>query len=332
MVQTSVAQAGGNVAASCAAVPAGGAVQRPGAGQRRRRRRFSAASIVVEPVNRESQRGRAQQQRSGGAACRRRRSAWRRWRRDVLAAAGADNVAAAVVAVARGAVAVEVGDDRDWFPRSLAGARPVHRACSARPLHRHRRRCPQAHAPKQAPQLKGFPTPEAAADALTEAIRKQDDKAITAILGVDWHTLDTRQRLARTTNLRDQFLKAWDESHTIIQETPDKALVGAGKTGWVSPIPIVRQANEWRYDVEAGRVELEARLIGRDEFAVIQTLLAIVDAQRDYASLDPMKLGVPVYARRLVSSPGLKNGTLLGDQAGRAAQPAGSLARQGAVR
>ena len=38
---------------------------------------------------------------------------------------------------------------------------------------------------QQAPQLKGFPTPEAAADALTDAIRKQDDKAITAILGID---------------------------------------------------------------------------------------------------------------------------------------------------
>ena len=35
----------------------------------------------------------------------------------------------------------------------------------------------------QAPQLRGFPTPEAAADAVTEAIRKNDDKALTAIVG-----------------------------------------------------------------------------------------------------------------------------------------------------
>ncbi|WP_296341954.1 DUF2950 domain-containing protein [Reyranella sp.] len=182
----------------------------------------------------------------------------------------------------------------------------------------------QAQTQKQAPQLKGFPTPEAAADALTEAIRKQDDKAITAILGVDWHTLIPGSDW-QDDELRDQFLKAWDEKHTIIQETPDKALVGAGKTGWVSPIPIVRQANEWRYDVEAGRVELEARLIGRDEFAVIQTLLAIVDAQRDYASLDPMKLGVPVYARRLVSSPGLKNGLYWETKPGEPPSPLGPL-------
>lgn len=180
----------------------------------------------------------------------------------------------------------------------------------------------QAQTQKQMPQLKAFPTPEAAADALTEAIRKQDDKAITAILGVDWHTLIPGSDW-QDDEVREQFLKAWDESHKIIQESQDKAVVSAGTTGWVSPIPIVRQGNEWRYDVEAGRVELEARVIGRDEFAVIQTLLAIVDAQRDYASLDPMKLGVSVYARRLVSSPGQKNGLYWETKPGEPTSPLG---------
>ena len=54
--------------------------------------------------------------------------------------------------------------------------------------------------------------------------------------------------------------------------------------------------------------EITAREIGRDEYTVIQTLLAVVDAQRDYVSLDPMKFGVPTYARRLLSSPGKKDG------------------------
>lgn len=176
----------------------------------------------------------------------------------------------------------------------------------------------------QAPQLKGFPTPEAAADALTDAIRKNDDKAIAAILGVGWHDFIPGSDW-QDEEIRERFLKAWDESHKIIQETPDKALVGAGTTGWVSPLPIVKQGEVWRYDVEAGRVEMEARLIGRNEFSVIQTLLAIVDAQRDYAALDPMKLGVPVYARRLVSSPGLKNGLYWESKPGEPASPLGPL-------
>ena len=32
---------------------------------------------------------------------------------------------------------------------------------------------------------------------------------------------------------------------------------------------------------------MQARLIGRNELAVVQTMLAIVDAQRDYAALIP---------------------------------------------
>ena len=182
----------------------------------------------------------------------------------------------------------------------------------------------RTQAQSQAPELKGFPTPDAAAEALTEAIRKQDDKAITAILGVDWHTLIPGSDW-QDDELRDNFLKAWDQSHKIIQETPDRALVGAGTTGWISPLPIVKQGDVWRYDVDAGRVELEARLIGRNELSVIQTLLAIVDAQRDYASLDPMKLGVPVYARRLVSSPGLRNGLYWETKPGEPTSPLGPI-------
>ena len=184
----------------------------------------------------------------------------------------------------------------------------------------------QTPAPATAPgpTLKGFPTPEAAADALTEAIRKHDDKAITALLGVDWNTLIPGSAW-QDEELRERFLKAWDEGHKIIQEGPDKALMGAGTTGWTSPIPLVRQGNEWRYDVAAGRIELEARLIGRNEYAVIQTMLAIVDAQHDYAALDPTTQGLPVYARRLVSSPGLKNGLYWETKPGEPTSPLGPL-------
>ncbi len=66
-----------------------------------------------------------------------------------------------------------------------------------------------------------------------------------------------------------------------------------------------------------------ARLIGRDELAVIQTMLAIVDAQRDYAALDPMKTGAAAYARRLLSSPGEKDGLYWETPAGQPQSPLG---------
>ena len=68
---------------------------------------------------------------------------------------------------------------------------------------------------------------------------------------------------------------------------------------------------------------MRLRQIGHDESAVVQTLLAIVDAQRDYASLDPMKTGSPVYARRLLSLPGRKDGLFWETKPGEPPSPLG---------
>lgn len=152
-----------------------------------------------------------------------------------------------------------------------------------------------------------FPTAEAAADTLTEAIRKNDDRTVEAILGAGW-----RDFVPGTAEDEDKqratFLTAWDEAHKIAPSDDSHALVEVGKTGFSMPIPLIKEANGWRFDVDAGRKEITARQIGRNELTVVQTLLAIVDAERDYAALDPMKTGAETYARRLLSTPGKKDG------------------------
>ena len=55
----------------------------------------------------------------------------------------------------------------------------------------------------------------------------------------------------------------------------------------------------------------------------MQTLLAIVDAQREYSQMEPIKIGSPVYARRLKSLPGKKDGLYW--PARRAREPLGEL-------
>ena len=167
----------------------------------------------------------------------------------------------------------------------------------------------QADKPSQAQvvKLKHFPSADEAAEALTAAIRKDDDAAVQAILGTSWRDLIPGNP-THEDDVRQRFLEAWDHGHKLVPQGDDKMLIEAGTTGWQGPIPIVKDKAGWYYDVEAGRKEIIAREIGRDEYTVIQTLLAIVDAQRDYVSMDPMKTGVPTYARRLLSSPGQKNG------------------------
>jgi hypothetical protein len=178
-------------------------------------------------------------------------------------------------------------------------------------------------AAQQAGKTQGFATPDAAATALTDAVRKDDDKAVAAMLGEWWRVfVPTRERdFGRE---RALYLAAWDDNHKVTIDG-DKAIVEVGKTGWTLPIPIVKDGAEWRFDAEAGIGELGAREIGRDELGAIQTLLAIVDAQREYAVMDPMKTGSPVYARRLKSLPGRKDGLYWPAVPGEPESPLGEL-------
>ncbi len=186
----------------------------------------------------------------------------------------------------------------------------------------------------QAPaKLRTFLSADAAIEALVAAIRKDDDKAVAAILGTGWQEFVPGQ-VEDEDEVRAKFLKAWDEAHKLIPENDDRVLVGVGTTGWTLPIPIMRKDGAWLFDVEAGHKEVQARTIGHNELAVVQTLLAIVDAQREFAALDPMKTGSPVYARRLLSSPGHHDGLYWETKPGEPPSPIGpdlALAQLGQV-
>ncbi|TMJ21691.1 MAG: DUF2950 domain-containing protein [Alphaproteobacteria bacterium] len=176
----------------------------------------------------------------------------------------------------------------------------------------------------QAPTQRLFPSAEAAADTLTEALRKDDDKTIADILGSSWRdfvpgTLEDENRA------RAAYLEAWDANHKLVPSGDDKVTVEVGRTGFVMPIPIVKEAAGWRFDIDAGRTEMIARQIGNNELAVVQSMLAIVDAQQEYAALDPMKTGGSAYARRLLSSPGQKNGLYWEAKPGEPESPLGPL-------
>ena len=175
---------------------------------------------------------------------------------------------------------------------------------------------------QQPAKLKGFATPDAAAAALAEAVRATDLKAIAALWGPDWREFvparddDVRRR-------RLAFLQAWDESHKTVMSGDSKAMIEVGKSGWTLPIPLVKDGSEWRFDIAAGLKEMVLRRIGHDEAAVVQTMLAIVDAQSDYAALDPMSTGAAAYARRLLSSPGRKDGLYWETKPGEKESPLG---------
>ena len=84
----------------------------------------------------------------------------------------------------------------------------------------------------------------------------------------------------------------------------------------------------WQFDTKAGLEEILRRRIGRNELAAIQVSLAYVQAQNEYASLDPGGLGPHTYAQRIVSSPGKKDGLYWPTAEGEEPSPFGDLVAQ----
>jgi hypothetical protein len=161
---------------------------------------------------------------------------------------------------------------------------------------------PLAHAQKS------FMTPESAAEALVKAMRANDTKALQTVLGQDWKRFIPTDDLSRDDV--NAFLAAWDQSHKIDNEGDDTALISVGaEPSFTLPIPIVKnKAALWKFDVVSGTDRLRTARIGRNELAAMQAVLAYYDAQREYATEDRSGKGVREYARKLVSSPGKKDG------------------------
>jgi hypothetical protein len=176
---------------------------------------------------------------------------------------------------------------------------------------------PGAHAQQ------GFKTAEQAADALVAAARAGDRKAVTDVLGPDSAQIVSSGDPVADANARQEFLAAYDASHRVVTESGKPATLVVGQSDWPFPIPIVEKNGEWQFDTAAGREELLARRIGRNELATIQASLAYYDAQNEYAEQTKDKNGMPVYAQRIISSPGKKDGLYWPAAAGQPDSPLG---------
>jgi hypothetical protein len=150
-----------------------------------------------------------------------------------------------------------------------------------------------------------FPTPEAAANALVDALKGPDQAALARILGDDW-----RQYIPTTGLQREDveaFVDDYAAAHRIVG-TGNSRHVGVGQEGWTLPIPIVQKGSSWSFDTRVGHNEIIARQVGYNEISVVQALLAYCDAQHEYATSLHDKDTVPHYAGKLISTPGKHDG------------------------
>jgi hypothetical protein len=102
-----------------------------------------------------------------------------------------------------------------------------------------------------------------------------------------------------------------------------------GDDAWELPIPLASDEHGWHFDVEAGREEILNRRVGRNELSTIETLRAVVEAQREYAAA-PRDGIPPAFAQRLLSSPGRHDGLYWPATEGQEESPLGPFVAEAA--
>jgi len=165
-----------------------------------------------------------------------------------------------------------------------------------------------------------FSTPEAAGDALAKALKGPDQAELRRVLGDDWRTYIPTDGVERSDV--EAFIEDYEASHQIVA-SGSRSHIGVGHSGWLLPIPLVRDAEGWYFDTKAAREEILMRRIGGNEMSVVEALLAYYDAQREYAMQSDDGGEPPHYASKLVSSPGKHDGLYWPSEKGEAKSPLG---------
>jgi DUF2950 family protein len=174
-----------------------------------------------------------------------------------------------------------------------------------------------------------YGSPEEAAQALIDYAKADDLWRLTRVLGPGGADIVSSGDPVADAKTRKQVVDAYEAKHQLVMEGADKAILVIGNDDWPFPIPLVRKKGEWEFDTAAGRNEILYRRIGRNELSAIKTCLAYVDAQEEYA--EKAIAGRGVYARRIVSRPGKKDGLYWPAQPGEDQSPLGELAAAASV-
>jgi len=178
------------------------------------------------------------------------------------------------------------------------------------------------------PAQRTFATPDEAVRALTEAAKSNSLDDLRAIFGPEGNELIASSDAATARRNREVFTVAAAEGSRWLNQGTNRKTLIVGNEGWPFPVPLVKSANRWRFDVAAGKEEVLARRIGRNELAVIGICRTFVAAQQRYAREGHDGKPGGLFATTFRSDPGKHNGLYWPSAHGQPRSPLGDLVAQ----
>lgn len=155
-----------------------------------------------------------------------------------------------------------------------------------------------------------FPTPGDAAQQMLKAVESGDEARLVAIFGPEGRQLVDTGDAVRNKQERERVTAAAREHWALepVDKSRTRMTLIMGHSRWPFPVPLVKRSGGWQFDTEAGKREVIARRIGRNELDTVKTLHDVVEAQYEYVMEDRDDDGLYEYASRLFSSPGHRDG------------------------
>jgi Protein of unknown function (DUF2950) len=183
----------------------------------------------------------------------------------------------------------------------------------------------------KAPAHRTFATPEDAVRALIDASKDRNLDDVAAIFGPEGRKLVDSSDVATARLNREIFLAAIAERWRLDEQGANGRVLVIGNEDWPFPVPLVKDADGWRFDTEAGTEEILDRRIGRNELAAIKACLTYVAAQRLYAARGHDGAPAGVFATSFRSASGRENGLYWPAKHGQHRSPLGDLVAQASI-
>jgi len=175
-----------------------------------------------------------------------------------------------------------------------------------------------------------FASAEDAVRALAAAVKSGQLEEVIAIFAPDGQDLAASSDPATGRRNREVFLVAFAEGWRLVNQTANRKTLVIGNEAWPFPVPLVKQGGRWRFDTAAGKEEVLARRIGRNELAVIAICRTYVSAQVQYAKDGHDGKRAGLNAKAFNSDPGKQNGLYWPPVHGKPRSPLGDLVAQAA--
>jgi len=180
------------------------------------------------------------------------------------------------------------------------------------------------------PTQSKFATPDDAAKTLLQALKAENMEQIAAIFGRK--TVEAVASGDTVSDKRDREVVrlAMEQSWRWAPLGPDRQELIIGDEQWPFPFPLAKSGDRWVFDADAGKEEVIARRIGRNELGVIGLCRWYVDGQKEYAAEPHDGKQAGLYAQRLRSARGHQDGLYWETNPDEKTSPLGDLVAEAA--